>query len=493
MSVPVKTAQQRATLHRLTSAALLSLVIHFGLYATMDLARKLGWFQRPSPAWLSKWLKPPNLVSVANSPAPWPLQPNRLPEETERTQKKPTLPNRFIDVDYTLAIIDPPADPKFYSTHTTRAADPNPRQTKQDVPKVDGEQTEIPKIITFAQPVVAPFAARPDDQLPFAKTITPVPLLESIIRPEGDAKSDFKPNAAISLSPLSRDESSTETAMAPTPNRVEFSKLAPTTIRASTAKLPERADEKGLPRENPASSSRFTANASVTAIIVSKTPALLEANAGRPESDARFDFKPGAVINLSPTARNDLPGEAVATSVPTRTEFAKLTPTTLGAIPQQLPEAPTGNGSSAPSPTPKPRTLLEAKASQAVSGAIAGRKMIQDGGINRAGKLSFDVIGVPYAPYDALFFSAVQQRWWDLLDNSHRSALITGEVRLSFLLHRDGRITDLKLGNSSVTEFQTQICLATLQDLSPFLKWPDAMREAIGSDERRMHFRFIYW
>ena len=504
MSPSPKTPQQREAFNRLTSAVVLSLLLHLGFYAAMGMGKKHDWFQRPSPAWLSKWLKPVNLVSATDSPAPSPIQPKRLREEMERAQKKLTIPDRFIDVDPTLAIIDPPADPKFYSTHTTRAADPNPRQTKQDVPKVVGEQTVIPKIITFTDPVVAPFTARPNDQLPFGKTLTPVPPLESVIRPQGDATSDFKPSPVINPSPTARNESPSEAAALSAPSRAEFSKLTPSDAPTPpNLKLPERTDGNGPSRDNPLSSSNLAAaNASATSAPISKTPALPEANAGRslslnrPKTDARFDFKPGSAINPSPAARNEPLGETVTTSGsgPTRTEFSKLTPpATPGAPDLKLPESPNGSGLSAPLPSPKPRTLLEAKASQAVTGAIAGKKMIQEGGVNRGGKLSFDAIGTRYGPYDALFFSAVQQRWWDLLENGRRSALIPGEVRLSFLLHRDGNITDLKLGNSTVTEFQTQICLATLLDLSPFLKWPDAMREAIGADERRVNFRFIYW
>ena len=507
MSSPIKAAQQREAFNRLTNAVVLSLLLHFGFYAAMDLGKKLDWFQQPPRASLSKWLKPPNLVSATASPAPWPIQPKRQREEMERAQKKkPIVPDRFIEVDTTLSIIDPPDDPKYYSTHTTRAADPNPRQTKENVPKVDGEQSLIPKIIAFAQPVVAPFTTNPDNRLLFGKTLTPVPPLEIIIRPQGDATSDFKPSTAINLSPASRDEPPSETAITPAPSRAEFAKLTPfATSGAPSLKLSERTDSNEPARNNPSSPSNLAAaNAPFTSAPISKTPTLPEANVGRgvslnrPTADARFDFKPAAAINPSPSARNETPGEATATSAsgPARIEFTKLTPltpTAPGALGLKLPEAPNGNGSSAPSPSPKPRTLLEAKASQAVSGALAGKKMIQDGGVNRPGKLSFDVIGVPYGPYDALFFSAVQQRWWDLLDNGRRSALIPGEIRLSFLLHHDGRITDLKLINTSVTEFQTQVCPATLQDLSPFLKWPDAMREAIGDNKRQIRFRFIYW
>ncbi len=424
-----KTAQQRETFNRLTGAVVLSLLLHLGFYAAMDLGKKLDWAQHPAPAWLLKWLKPVNLVSATDSPAPWPIQPKRLREEIERSKKKPAIPDRFIDVDPTLAIIDPPADPKFYSTHTTRAAAPNPRQTKQDVPKVDGEQTLIPKIIAFATPIVAPFTARPDDQVPLGKTLTPVPPLESVIRPQMDPKLDFKPTTAINPSPTARAETSSATEAAIVPAQPNFANLRPPAPPAAPAlNLPEAPNGNLLshpPNENPTR----TAN-----------------------------------VNSKPA--QPLAGGSSGSS---------------------------GGTPAAALPSPKPRTLLEAKASQAISGALAGKKMIQDGGVNRPGKLSFDVIGTPYGPYDALFFSAVQQRWWDLLENGRRNPAIPGEVRLSFLLHSDGKITDLRLGNSTVTEFQTQVCPATLLDVSPFLEWPKAMREAIGADERRVNFRFIYW
>lgn len=427
-----KTAQQREAFNRLVGAVVLSLLLHIGFYAAMDLGKKLHWFEHSRFTQLSKWLKPVNLVSATDSPAPWPIQPKRLREEIERAKKKPAIPDRFIDVDPTLAIIDPPADPKFYSTHTTRAADPNPRQTKQDVPKVDGEQTLIPKIVAFATPIVAPFVARPDDQVPLGKTLTPVPPLESVIHPQMDPKPDFKPTAAINPSPTARGETSSATEAAIVPAQPNLANLRPPAPPAAPA------------------------------------------------------------LNLPEAPNGNLPSRPPNEN-PLRTATANPKPVQPPASSSNSSGGSSGGTPAAGLPSPKPRTLLEAKASQALSGAIAGKKMIQDGGVNRPGKLSFDVIGTPYGPYDALFFSAVQQRWWDLLENGRRNPAIPGEVRLSFLLHSDGKITDLRLGNSTVTEFQTQVCPATLLDVSPFLEWPKAMREAIGADERRMNFRFIYW
>lgn len=474
----------------LIRALVFSLLFHLGLCVTLELGKRDGWLHRDLPPWLTKWFQTPALVHVADTPAPWPIQPKRPREEPEPARKSTPPPDRFIAVDPVLAIISPPDDPKYYSTHSTRAADPKLIQSQHALPKVDGEEPVIPSLAAFNHPVVAPFIIRPDSRL--GKTLAPVPPLKSPLRPESDAKSEFKPAATTTPPLVPRDEPPAET-VAPLPAVEKL--MPPIATELPGIQFLEAALEQPTnpvrPPDLVPQKSRVPGEASLLLKISSfpEMPAAGVATAGRSQTDAAVDFKPVTPVNPSPVIRNEPVGEAEAR--PAQPELARLAPSPVGAAPAiRFPEAP-----AAPVATqnPRPRTLLEAKANQALSGAVASKKMLQEGGISRHGKISFDVVGTAYGPYDALFAAAVQQRWWDLLENGRQAGWVPGEVRLSFVLQSNGNIAEVQLINSTVTEFQTQVCPATLQDLSPFLKWPEAMRAAIGSDQRRIHFRFIYW
>ena len=93
----------------------------------------------------------------------------------------------------------------------------------------------------------------------------------------------------------------------------------------------------------------------------------------------------------------------------------------------------------------RPRTLVEARTQQ----GLAGQKMRQDGGVGRRGRLSLDVKATPFGAYDAAFIAAVQQRWYDLLENSPFTQR-SGKVVLEFRLMEDGRITDMKVMDNDV-------------------------------------------
>jgi hypothetical protein len=64
---------------------------------------------------------------------------------------------------------------------------------------------------------------------------------------------------------------------------------------------------------------------------------------------------------------------------------------------------------------PRPRTLVEARLRQGIQ---VGRRMNQQGGVNRRGVISLDAKASPFGAYDAALIAAVQKRWYDLLDST---------------------------------------------------------------------------
>ena len=139
-------------------------------------------------------------------------------------------------------------------------------------------------------------------------------------------------------------------------------------------------------------------------------------------------------------------------------------------------------------PSDRPRTLAAARAAK---GMLAGEKMRQDGGANQRGQLSVDVKGTPFGAYDAAFIAAVQQRWYDLIDNS-QVVQRSGKVVLQFRLIYDGRITDMKVNDNNVGELLCLLCQRAVLDPAPYARWPSDMRRVIGENYREVTFTFYY-
>jgi hypothetical protein len=140
----------------------------------------------------------------------------------------------------------------------------------------------------------------------------------------------------------------------------------------------------------------------------------------------------------------------------------------------------------------RPRTVQEAKSRQQLN-RIPGQQMKQEGGVKR--RLDFaslDAKATPFGAYDAAFIEAVTQRWYDLLDSRDFSQDRRGHVVLRFDLNYDGRITDVKVVESTVGEMLGIICRKAVEDPAPFERWPSDMRRMIGKDYREIQFTFYY-
>lgn len=141
-------------------------------------------------------------------------------------------------------------------------------------------------------------------------------------------------------------------------------------------------------------------------------------------------------------------------------------------------------------PHEKPRTLAEARARNPT---LAGPKMRQEGGVEqRAHVAMVDARRSPFGNYDAVFISLVEQRWYNLLDNNQYMLDRRGKVSLTFRLHYDGRITELKTDENNVGDVLGLLCQKSILDPAPFPKWPKEMRQLVGSDYRDIRFTFYY-
>jgi hypothetical protein len=146
---------------------------------------------------------------------------------------------------------------------------------------------------------------------------------------------------------------------------------------------------------------------------------------------------------------------------------------------------------------PRPRTLAEARAQlgEPQPLKIAGQRAKQDGGVPRRNITStLDAIGSPFGVYDAAVVAAIQNRWYDLLDERRYASDRTGKVVIEFRLNFDGRITDVNVvkAETTVDELLTLLCQKAILDPSPYAKWPSDMRRRAGGDYRDVRFTFYY-
>lgn len=137
----------------------------------------------------------------------------------------------------------------------------------------------------------------------------------------------------------------------------------------------------------------------------------------------------------------------------------------------------------------RPRTIKEALMQR---NQLPGQKMKQSGGAQQRPNASYDVKATGFGAYDRAFIDAVSSRWYDLLDNMSYDAYRSGYVKVEFNLNYDGRITEMKVLESTVTETLTLLCQKAVLDPSPFDRWPREMRLMIDSDLRRITFTFFY-
>ena len=174
---------------------------------------------------------------------------------------------------------------------------------------------------------------------------------------------------------------------------------------------------------------------------------------------------------------------------PGETQLAKAEP--KAAAPQPQPERQAVQAQDAGAPRRKPIKRLAQAMGQ--KGIVRGEKMLQQGGASRLSiSPSFDVKSTPFGEYDLRMISAVQERWWALLEERHYALERTGKVVLKFRLHGDGSISQMTTAESTVGETLSFTCEAAVMGASPFGRWPSVLK-AQALDPREITFTFHYY
>lgn len=167
-------------------ALVLSLVIHLALYGAWQVGKQNGWWKHQA-AWLVK------LTQKLTTPRAAALQPR--PAQPRQQE----IPLTFLEVDPATVVEKPPENAKFYSDKNTVASNPDP-DTKP-VPKIDGQQTQVARVMENPKP------------LPFPLQPAPKPQAESGDKP-GDLALNTKPREP---KPPSDGVIDTGTGQSPTP------------------------------------------------------------------------------------------------------------------------------------------------------------------------------------------------------------------------------------------------------------------------------------
>jgi hypothetical protein len=98
--------------------------------------------------------------------------------------------------------------------------------------------------------------------------------------------------------------------------------------------------------------------------------------------------------------------------------------------------------------------------------------------------------------YDERMVAAVQERWYRLLAGKNGPDPISpeglGQVVVTFLLHVDGKISDLQTVSSAVTESLSFTCEAAILGASGFGRWPEKMLQSFPKGAREITFTFHY-
>jgi outer membrane biosynthesis protein TonB len=68
----------------------------------------------------------------------------------------------------------------------------------------------------------------------------------------------------------------------------------------------------------------------------------------------------------------------------------------------------------------------------------------------------------------------------------------TGKVVLEFRLNFLGRVSDLKVADTTGDDILAYLCQKAIQESEPFSSWPPELRKQVKSDYRSMRFTFYF-
>jgi outer membrane biosynthesis protein TonB len=175
------------------------------------------------------------------------------------------------------------------------------------------------------------------------------------------------------------------------------------------------------------------------------------------------------------------PGETVVAKVDPRSDLLK---------PQE------GQAAQAAQPAqeekrPRYKKVAEARRDK---GMLVGERMKLNGNVARTGiDSSLDVKASPFGDYNYRLVQAVQERWYQLLDERKFALERSGRAVIKFNLHADGSVSEVRTSDSTVGDTLSFLCELAVMQPAPFGKWPSEVRRLIGRDVFEVTFTFNYY
>ena len=161
------------------------------------MGRQLGWWNH-TPVWLTQISR--KLAQAAALPArasaPKPPEPR-------------SIPLTFVEVDPTTPPVEAPADTRNYSSRNSRASNPDPKHLA--VPKVDGKQQQVVRVMDNEKPKPFPLQPAPPKPQLEPKPTAPTPAPQT--KPKTEIPGDLallRPKEKIA--PGQAQEATTEAA-----------------------------------------------------------------------------------------------------------------------------------------------------------------------------------------------------------------------------------------------------------------------------------------
>jgi outer membrane biosynthesis protein TonB len=102
------------------------------------------------------------------------------------------------------------------------------------------------------------------------------------------------------------------------------------------------------------------------------------------------------------------------------------------------------------------------------------------------------VSNTPLGMYDQKVIESIKNNWTELVSNTVISDQQPGLVKVTFRIHSDGSMSDLKITESTANAVLTALSQMAVGKSVPFPPWSESLREELGKDYRDSTFTFRY-
>lgn len=186
----------------------------------------------------------------------------------------------------------------------------------------------------------------------------------------------------------------------------------------------------------------------------------------------------------------------IAQGKPRSIDQSEAAPATQPSVSMAAPvkaAPPPGPGKSAaqPSPAPVPVAANPDRPRASAPSGTYGLLLRRPVGVNRAGSIAVDARFSNYGDYTQRMMEAIQSSWWSIIERSRFEGVSRGHVTVSFILHRDGTVTDAKVLGSEVTRVMTLACKDAVMAPAPYDIWRADMVAMYGESDT-VTINFLY-